>query len=445
MKDSPHILLINPWIHDFAAYDFWSKPIGLLYLASILRYHDCRVSYIDCLDRFHPQASAVDPSARFGRGPFLKTRIAKPAVFADLPRNYSRYGIAQQWFRNDLRSLPKPDIVLVTSLMTYWYRGVQDTIRIIKTLYPDVSLLLGGIYATLCHRHAIEHSGADRVVKGAGEHCLLDLVGEYTGFTVNPRFDPDDLDTHPYPAFDLQSKINYVPLLTSRGCPFSCTYCASHILNPKRMHRNPLLVVKEIEFWHKRHGVYDFIFYDDALLVDAEQHAIPLLEKILQACLNVRFHTPNAVHIRGITPKTARLMWQTGFKTIRLGLETATFDSRSELDAKVNAQDFKQAVTNLRNAGFKKNQIGAYLLVGLPGQTLDSITDSIQIVKQNRITPILAYYSPIPHTAIWEKAVASSRYDLETDPIYTNNAIWPCRSENFSWQTISHLKHLAAA
>jgi radical SAM superfamily enzyme YgiQ (UPF0313 family) len=211
------------------------------------------------------------------------------------------------------------------------------------------------------------------------------------------------------------------------------------------MLRNPLQVVKEIEFWHKRHGVDDFIFYDDALLVDAERHAIPLLEEILQAGLNVRFHTPNAVHIRGITPKTARLMWQTGFKTIRLGLETATFENRNELDAKVNAQDFKQAVTNLRDAGFKRNQIGAYLLVGLPGQKMDSITDSIKIVKQNRITPVLAYYSPIPHTAIWDQAVAASRYDLEADPIYTNNAILPCRSENFSWQTISHLKHLAAA
>jgi hypothetical protein len=54
MKDTPHILLINPWIHDFAAYDFWSKPIGLLYLASILRYHDCRVSYIETCPAIFP-------------------------------------------------------------------------------------------------------------------------------------------------------------------------------------------------------------------------------------------------------------------------------------------------------------------------------------------------------------------------------------------------------
>ena len=83
--------------------------------------------------------------------------------------------------------------------------------------------------------------------------------------------------------------------------------------------------------------------------------------------------------------------------------------------------------------------------MGLPGQRMDSIIDSINTVKQNRITPVLAYYSPIPHTAIWNKAVACSRYELEDDPIFTNNAVWPCQSEKFSWETISYLKNLAAA
>ncbi|RLB98065.1 MAG: B12-binding domain-containing radical SAM protein, partial [Deltaproteobacteria bacterium] len=52
--DSPHILCINPWIHDFAAFDFWAKPLGILSIAAILREKGLRVSFIDCLDRFHP-------------------------------------------------------------------------------------------------------------------------------------------------------------------------------------------------------------------------------------------------------------------------------------------------------------------------------------------------------------------------------------------------------
>ena len=92
-KNSPEILLVNPWIHDFAAYDFWAKPVGLLTLASILRQHGLNISYIDCLDRFHPDMPKTDPHARNGRGPYLKTRALNPEGLHDVNRNFSRYGI----------------------------------------------------------------------------------------------------------------------------------------------------------------------------------------------------------------------------------------------------------------------------------------------------------------------------------------------------------------
>ncbi len=443
-KDTPHILLINPWIYDFAAYDFWAKPIGLLYLASILRYHGFKVSYIDCLDRFHPSAPATDPHARNGRGPFFKTRIKKPEGLKDIPRNYSRYGIAEKWFREDLQSLPKPDLVLVSSLMTYWYPGVQETIRFIREYFLNIPVILGGIYATLCHEHAKRHSGADLVITGAGEKHILNLAATYLDLAVKPEFDPNDPDSFPYPALDLQHKINYAPILTSRGCPFTCTYCASHLLHPKRVMREAISVVDEIQFWHKKYDVYNFAFYDDALLVNAERHAIPIFERVLQSGLKIRFHTPNAVHIRGLSKKTAHLMKAVGFKTVRLGLETADFENRSKFDYKVSLEEFKQAVSFLKEAGFEKHQVGAYLLAGLPGQSISTLAESIKIVKQTGIAPILAYYSPIPKTAMWSKAVASSRYDLESDPIYANNAIFPCQTGKFSWETITYLKNLAA-
>lgn len=443
-RDTPHILLVNPWIHDFAAYDVWAKPLGLLTLASILRYHGFNITYLDCLDRFHPKAPTTDPYARHGRGPYLKTKIPKPGGLEDIPRNFSRYGIEKKWFREDLLCIKKPDLVLMTSMMTYWYTGVQETIGVIKDIFPDVTIVLGGIYASLCYEHALNHSGAHRIETGPGEKHILKMVGECTGFSVNAKFDPDDLDTYPYPAFELQRKINYIPLQTSKGCPFACKYCASHYLNPKRMVRNPESVVEEIKCRHEKYKVKDFVFYDDALLVDAEKHAVPMLEGIINAGLKVRFHTPNAVHIREISRQTARLMFQAGFKTLRLGLETTSLDIRNELDKKVTVTEFIRAVTCLKEAGFDKNMIGVYLLAGLPGQQTEFIENSIQSVKQTGATPILAYYSPIPKTALWGQAVASSRYNLESDPIFTNNAILPCQNEPFSWQTISRLKKLAA-
>ena len=82
--------------------------------------------------------------------------------------------------------------------------------------------------------------------------------------------------------------------------------------------------------------------------------------------------------------------------------------------------------------------------MGLPGQSISDVVDTIQAVKSAGVLPVMAYYTPIPHTALWKEAVASSRYDLASDPIFTNNAILPCQKEPFSWETLTRLKNLIA-
>jgi radical SAM superfamily enzyme YgiQ (UPF0313 family) len=160
--------------------------------------------------------------------------LQKPRGLEDISRNFSRYGIRRQWFKDDLLSLRQPDLILITSMMTYWYPGVQETISVIKEIFPHVPIILGGIYASLCHDHAVINSGSDRVVTGSGEEKIVKIAGNYTNFSGTGYLEPGDLDTYPYPAFELQGTIGYIPLLTSRGCPFACKYCASHFLNPKR-------------------------------------------------------------------------------------------------------------------------------------------------------------------------------------------------------------------
>lgn len=446
VKQSPVILCVNPWIHDFAAYDFWSKPLGMLTLAAILKAHDCEVFYIDCTDRYHPRALPVsDPPARFGRGPYRKTRIPKPPVLKHIPRHYSRYGIDRQWFIDDLRALPEPDLVLVTSIMTYWYPGVYETINIIKQAFPRVPVVLGGLYPLLCREHAEANSPADGIAPRVSVPGILDLVAEYTGVVLSLRFSADDPDDRPFPAFELQHRIRYVPLLTTTGCPFRCPYCASSFIHPVMNRRSPAAVVREIEYWHQSFGINDFIFYDDALLVNAEAHAVPMLETLISKKMPLRFHTPNALHVREINHQTAPLMRRAGFETIRLGLETADFSNRNRFDAKVTGEEFKRAVACLKQAGFSGRQIGAYLLVGLPGQSLSNVENSIRTVTKTGITPIPAYYTPIPHTAMWPEAVKNSAYDLENEPLLTNNAILPCSANGFSWETITRLRRLLAS
>jgi hypothetical protein len=69
-------------------------------------------------------------------------------------------------------------------------------------------------------------------------------------------------------------------------------------------------VVEEIAYWHKEYSVLDFAFYDDALLIDAEDHIMPILEGVMTQGIDVRFHTPNALHIRPLSKEVARMLFQ---------------------------------------------------------------------------------------------------------------------------------------
>ena len=493
---APHILCVNPWIHDFAAFDFWAKPLGLLQLAAILREGGITVSYLDCLDRFHPSAVAEGriKVQTDGRGPFRKEEISLPSGLGleDVGKRFSRYGIPPAWFRQDLMALKAsnpPDLILVTSLMTYWASGVRETIAVIKSVFPHVPVILGGIYATLCTAHAKATSLADEVVPGRGEEQLGEIIKRYTGFSLKVngvinihendgndqkrrlalrKFETDasspsaissqlkissrskkkcydaDLDALPFPALDLTSRMTYLPILTSRGCPFSCDYCASSFLEPRLRHRSSERVFQEICNWRQSAGIQNIAFYDDALLIQPEQYFLPLLDRILSSSFasDLAFHTPNAIHIRQITKDVATMMYRAGFKTIRLGLESTDFSISRQADVKVRKHEFYDAVALLKTAGFTTDQMGAYLLCALPDQDLDGVERSIHLVKETGVTPVLAYYTPIPHTPMWEKAVATSRFDIEKDPLLTNNALLPCLKKDESMKRIEWLKQL---
>jgi hypothetical protein len=174
----PHILLINPWITDFAAYNFWVKPLGLLHIANVLRESGLRVTLIDCLD------SSIKTN-KYGSGKFFKTKIDKPFPLKFVPRNYSQYGIPEEMLLKRLASIDeKPCIIGITSGMTYWYPGVFKLIEITKKFFKGIPIILGGIYAALCYEHAKKYSNVDIVFNGREESEVLKLISDLTNFEL---------------------------------------------------------------------------------------------------------------------------------------------------------------------------------------------------------------------------------------------------------------------
>jgi len=428
---TPHIFLINPWITDFAAYNFWIKPLGLLNIASLLRKNGFQVTLIDCLDY-------LAKTKRYGDGNFFKTKIEKPLPLKSIPRNYSLYGIPEEMLLKSLSLLEEPDLICVSSGMTYWYPGVFKLIEITKKLFKNVPVILGGIYATLCFEHAKKHSGVDIVFRGSEELEALNLISDLTSFrllTPNSK-----LRTDLYPAFDLYPQLNYVAVATSRGCPLRCTYCASPFLTQGFFRRDPFEVADEIEYWTGKYRINNIAFYDDALLIEPLRHIIPILKEIIKRGIHCNFHTPNGLHIKEIDEEAGSLLFRGGFKTIRLGFETSDEAMQLETGEKVDNQAFKRAVKHLRRAGYSGEEIGVYVMAGLPEQRVGQVEDSIAFVKEAGAKPILVEYSPIPHTPLFEKAKKMSQFDLENEPLYHNNSILPCQWEGFTMTDFKRLK-----
>ena len=428
---SPHILLINPWITDFAAYNFWIRPHGLLSIAAILRGNDFKISFIDCLD-------STIARKRYGDGKFNKVGIEKPGPVKSIPRKYSQYGIPEELFRKRLSDLERPDLIGVTSGMTYWYPGLIKAIRMAREFFKEVPIIVGGIYATLCHEHAQKYSGADYVIRGRGELELIKIISEL--FDVRLRTPNSELRTDIYPAFDLYPQLDYISITTSTGCPFHCSYCASPVISRDFEMRDPLKVIEEIEYWATRFEVKNIAFYDDALLVNPSEHILPILREVKGQQIQCNFHTPNGLHVREISREVADLLYYCRFKTIRLGLETSNELTQIETGAKVDNRSFEEAVRNLKRAGYLEKEIGVYIMAGLQGQRVGEVEESIAYVKERGANPILVEYSPVPSTSLFEKARKTSEFDLENEPLFHNNSIFPCQWEGFTLEDYKRLK-----
>jgi radical SAM superfamily enzyme YgiQ (UPF0313 family) len=448
MKKNFSLLLINPWIYDFTAYDFWSKPLGLLYIASILREQNYEISYIDCMDRYNQEVLKLQnrefpKKDEFGRGSFYKELIKKPAILKDIPRRYSRYGITEEIFLNRLKKLPPPQAVLITSIMTYWYPGVFRVIEMIKEFFPNIPIILGGVYATLCFEHASKFSGADYIVKGNNVRDCLKILEQLSGNINDYSKYETGLDNLPYPAWNIYSNLDYICILSSRGCPYRCSYCASFKINPRLEFRNPEEVVKEIEYWNEKKGVKDFVFYDDALLINSEDNFLVILEELINKKLAIRLHTPNGIHARMVTKKIALKMYQAGVETIRLGFETVDPQVQLKTGGKITNLEFKKAVNCLLEAGFKPSQIGAYLLIGIPEQNIKEIINSIHFVISCGAHPRLAKFSAIPGTKIWDEAKSYFNLEGEVDPLFHNDALLPYLSSDITTKVYQQIKSIA--
>jgi len=380
----PKILLVNPPIYDFSAYDFWLKPYGMLTVAGFLR---CKANFslFDYLDREHEFMSSQPEliSDQWGRGRFFEEKIPNPPCLFNIPRYFRRFGLPRYMFRDFLNRNEPFDFVLVSTTMTYWYPGAREVIEDVRRLQPKAKIVLGGNYVTLCPEHA-KKSGADLIVTDT----RLEPLWKY--LDVEPDMNQPAL-------WEVYDKLKTAVLKLSDGCPFNCTYCSVPKVYGKFKSRPIQRCISELQLLIKL-GVKNIAFYDDALLYDSENVLMSFLNEIIKREIKVNFHTPNALNARFLNEKVAETMVQAGVKSFYLGFESSSMKWQKKTGSKVFAADLNKAVHFLKKAGAEGENITAYQIIGHPFSDIQELEESLFFVNRLGIRGMLADFSPIPGT-----------------------------------------------
>lgn len=404
----PKILLLNPPIYDFAAYDFWLKPYGLLTTAGYLR-GKAEFILFDYLDRLYPFMTGRKElqSDEWGRGRFYCEQVARPPCLEQIPRFFRRFGLPRNIFQDFLTKEKPCDFVFVQTMMTYWYKGIEEVIEDVRKFWPKAKIILGGNYVTLCSSHA-QKLGADFLVQGAD----LQPLWEYLSVT------PDLKQPALWNAYE---KLNVGVLKLSDGCPFNCTYCSVPKIYSKFKARPMEHSLAELQLLVKL-GVENIAFYDDALLFNAEKVLMPFLEEVLKRKIRVNFHTPNALNARFITSELAELMIQAGFKTFYLGFESASLEWQQRTGSKVFSDELAHAVKHLITAGAEPTNIIAYQILGHPHVDIQELEKTMHFANSLGIRGMLADFSPIPGTPDGEYC---RKWVDMNEPLFHNKTAFP--------------------
>jgi hypothetical protein len=426
-----NILLVNPAVYDFTAYDFWLKPYGMLGVGGLIG-GEARFRLFDYLDRLDPAMKTLNPKLsndKWNRGGFYSEKIQKPAPLADIPRVFRRFGLPREVFQDMLKDHEPLDFAFVQTQMTYWYLGVAEAIEDIRRYQPAAKIVLGGPYATICPEHA-RGLGGDLVIEGDDLEPLWQML------KLRPT-------THKPPLWEAYPQLHSGVMKLTCGCPYSCTYCAVGQGKEKFSHRPLADCIADYQAL-KDLGVSDIAFYDDALLYKPQELLIPFMEHVIrcgsESGTTINLHTPNALHARFLTDELAELMVRAGFKTFYLGFESASDKWQKQTGGKVVCGDLRAAVEGLRKAGAMPSNIAAYQIVGHPDMDSQHLAETMEFANSLGIRVMLADFSPIPGTIDGERARKWTDID---EPLNHNKTAFPIRV--FGDDTVNRLKDMCRA
>jgi radical SAM superfamily enzyme YgiQ (UPF0313 family) len=324
-----------------------------------------------------------------------------------------------------------PDILMVTSFTSDVAVLARELPSVIDMLPEGTRLWLGGPHASCRGPAAFEDLPFfDAVFVGESEetaiHALTALPSDVDIPGVIWKSHPSpvkpssiaDLSTLPLPAWHLAPpgcyrglpngvilrRLPYAPVITTRGCPYGCTFCAGFRVTGRKIRHRPLeMVWEEIELLRKNYGVKEIHIEDDNFTFDRE-YAMAFCREAIDRRTGLLFSTPNGVRLDRLDPELLGAMKRAGWYVIHCGIESGSDRILKSVRKDTDTAAIRKAIAMIREAGLP---VAGYFILGLPGETREDIEKTISFASSSGLAwAHFASFLPIPGSEAGDAYIA---------------------------------------
>ncbi|UCE75378.1 MAG: cobalamin-dependent protein [Methanomassiliicoccales archaeon] len=377
------VLLIFPPGESFVRY----PPLGLCYIASILERENHDVKIID--------ASLEHKNVE------------------DILKEVNKFN---------------PEVVGLNTL-TNFYHSCKEISLNVKKNFPDLTVIAGGPHVSVLPQQTLKDMGVDYIVVGEGELTILELLKTIEkgsdlskvngiGYIENDKIIMtsqreflQNLDEIPFPARHLLKikKYNrativrqkpYTTILSSRGCPFDCSFCCNAVLWGRKYRlRSPKNVVEEMEEVHSKFNIKEIYFPDD-LFTGNRKWVTEVCNEIMKTKIDFTWRC--LCRVDTVNEKLLQLMNKSGCHTLEFGVESGDEQIIKNINKKIKINQVINAFSMAKKIGFDTR---AFFMIGNIGETEKSINRTMSLAK--RLNPDYLSYSiatPLPGTKFFKEA-----------------------------------------
>ncbi len=320
----------------------------------------------------------------------------------------------------------KPDIVGITA-MTFTLIDVLKTAKMVKNISNDIKVILGGPHVYIYPTETISLSEIDFLVLGEGEITFAELIDNIDDveklkktpglvfksngkiYNTGLRDFITNLDEIPHPARHLVPYKKYSSLIakrqpittmiTSRGCPYNCSFCARPHLGKRFRARSAKNIIYEMQECIKL-GINEFLIYDDTFSID-RQRVLDVCDEIITKRLDIGWDI--RVRVDTIDEEMLKKLKQANCERIHYGVEAGTEKILKVLRKGITLEQIKSAFNLTKKTGISTL---AYFMIGSPTETKEDILQTLKFAK--KLNPDFVHITittPFPATAIYQKGL----------------------------------------